>query len=201
LVTFEEIGVIEPGKWTQVNLSINEFASKIQASFGKDYGITKNFSARLVNPDGPIYIGGSPEGAIRFKGLIDEFYVYHRLFYKRDLEFPNIYNCSIDGAFSRLSLGTVILELNAENVDYMRVYQEGKIGDSYWENFRNIKILPVVKNRDRKDSIRVIAELKNRFSAGIEEVEVEIAIPRAKNAEFVLPPPSMELTSASTSTR
>jgi len=194
IINFVELGQLPAKAWTLVNLNINEFSSKIQLGLGRDIGIAKSFSSRLINFQGPVYIGGAPENPKRFIGLIGEVLLFNRLLHYEDYESSVIYNTVIDGDFSQQSLNTVIINLGARNVEFMRIYQKGRISESSWEKFRNMKLLSVRKNKDRARHVTIVAELKTGNSDDITELNVEIPIPEFDNIKLILPPESSQLT-------
>lgn len=197
ILNFDSLGKLTADEWTFLNLSIDEFSSKVEVIIGTDErkGCTQGYSTKIKEADGTIFIGGAPDEPKMFNGFMDEIQVYHRLLTRKDLECPIIYNISLKGAFTPLSSKVISLKIMAENAEFMRIYQAEKMGDSRWENFRNQKLLEVSAPAKGENFVKVIAEFKNGISDKVKQVTVSIPITEESSTQFILPPPGAELTS------
>ncbi|MBN2143027.1 MAG: hypothetical protein JW774_00230 [Candidatus Aureabacteria bacterium] len=193
ILSFDFLGPLRPKRWVRINLIVDEFVSTIQLGLGNDHGFAHQYSNRLINPEGPVYLCGSPGEPMAFSGLIDEVYVFHRLLRGEDFESPVICNCKV--AVDILTPYILQMNISADHADFMRVYEMGQSGEGVWENYRGYKLFPFSFSQEIKKTVTFVVEFKSRYSEDTKMVNVEMSRPIFySDPDFILPLSGVELT-------
>ncbi len=195
LLTYEALGQLQANQWQLIQILVDEFSSKVEMNISNRVTQLKTYQSKIINPQDTLYIGGGPDEARFFKGYMDEITVFHRLLNKKDLELPVIYNCKLQGQFVGADYKYALVNLQAQNADWMKIYQAEKGQDCRWEPYHSNSLTQLFNPGNSASFLTLIAELKNKHSDNIKKITVDLPLPEERNVKFILPPDKSEVTS------